>query len=359
MKARVPLLARENMQNSTSGAAQAFRFAWGQSQGRRARQEDSCLTVPDMPATKGSEQRQVLIALADGMGGHVSGQVASQTVCRSFVGAFRSQDGNIGARLASALGACNEALAHAIAEDAALAGMGSTLVAAHVDAEGVRWASVGDSTLMLYRDGILQRLNADHSHGAILDQQAAAGIISEEIARSDVRRRALHSALTGQPVPLQDLELEGQALEPGDWVIVASDGLLTLGGDDIATLIHDHADGPPDALVKALLEAVEAEQEPNQDNTTIAAVLVVAVAEGAEAQADAEPSGPPTVQPASEALPTTRILERRDKAPPAEREIGRASQAKVRAGTGNSMTMTMIVVAAAVLAGAVWMLAGS
>lgn len=250
-------------------------FAHGASQGRRARQEDHCKVWQPGKLDPGIEGLgDTLVVLADGMGGHTSGQIASRTACTGFIRAFAAQGGGIGARLASALSDANSALAERITEDNSLSGMGSTIVAAYVDDEALRWASVGDSTLLLYRDGVLQRLNADHSHGAILDQQAAAGIISEEIARTDTRRRALHSALTGDPIPLQDLELQGFELMPGDWVLIASDGLLTLQGDEIATIIHDHSDSLPGELVAALLTAVEARNEPNQDNTTVAALRI-------------------------------------------------------------------------------------
>jgi protein phosphatase len=296
------------MLNTATASRLQFLYAWRQSQGRRARQEDYCMTSPaarsaDAPAG-GS---RVLVALADGMGGHVSGQIASRTVCDSYVRAFSDDTGDIGPRLANALALCNDAVAQAIVADPTLAGMGSTLVAAHVDGNGVRWVSVGDSTLMLYRGGILQRLNADHSHGAILDQQAAAGIISEEVAKGDARRRALHSAITGQPIPLQDLGLQGYPLEPGDWVILASDGLLTLSGDEIATLIHDYADARPDELVAALVAAVEDCGEPNQDNTTVAALSVHAVPAAADDADAAEAQGTPDA--ASVTSVSTRIVD--------------------------------------------------
>ncbi|MCB1521320.1 MAG: protein phosphatase 2C domain-containing protein [Hyphomicrobiaceae bacterium] len=277
-------------------------YAWRASQGRRARQEDHCAiwrddeneasnapTVdPRQVSLQASEDgsrlavegnnyqaaSSTLVVLADGMGGHTSGQIASRAVCDGYIRAFATLEGDVGPRMARALADANASLTELIAADPMLAGMGSTLVAAHVGSDGLRWVSVGDSTLLLYRDGVLQRLNADHSHGAILDQQAAAGIISEEIARTDTRRRALHSAITGDPIPLQDLELQGFELMAGDWVVIASDGLLTLDGDEIATLIHDHATSTPPELVSALLAAVEAKREPNQDNSTIAALRI-------------------------------------------------------------------------------------
>lgn len=346
------------MHKSSSGNSLAYQFAWLQSQGRRARQEDYCVTLPDAAAGSAGgadEQRNVLVALADGMGGHTSGQVASRTVCDNFVGAYQAEKGSVGARLAAALDQSNSALARAIEDDASLAGMGSTIVATHLAPDGVRWVSVGDSTLMLYRDGILQRLNADHSHGAILDQQVAAGIISEEIARSDGRRRALHSALTGDPIPMQDLELDPQPLAPGDWIIAASDGLLTLSGDEIATLVHDLASGPPHALVEALIAAVAAEGEPNQDNTTIAAIRVVA----AEDTGEDEDEDPATETAdgegqVSEALPSTRILT----SPKGQTASMKTIAAAPEETRGSPVTLLAILVTAALLAGAVWMLTG-
>lgn len=343
------------MQTSSNSTGLAFQFAFLQSQGKRARQEDFCASLPEKPTTVATEE-PVLLALADGMGGHVSGQIASRTVCNSFIGSFRSAMGGVGARLTQALTDCNDALARAIADDPKLAGMGSTLVAAHVDSKGLRWASVGDSALLLYRGGILQRLNADHSHGAILDQQAAAGIISEEIAKSDVRRRALHSALTGHPIPLKDLELDGEPLAPGDWVIVASDGLLTLGGDEIATLIHEHAAGTPDTLVAAMISAVEAEEEPNQDNTTVAALRVF------EGTADPSRVDDKAAQSAgaTSALPTTRILPQRPEAGPDDGSgVGAVKAADSGGGSGRGSGRAVAIGLVAVALGlAAWAMLG-
>lgn len=352
------------MQSPLPPTGLAFQFAFIQSQGKRARQEDFCASLPEKPSTVASDG-PILLALADGMGGHVSGQVASRTVCTSFIGSFRSAIGGVGARLSQALADSNDALARAIVDEPSLAGMGSTLVAAHVDEGQLRWASVGDSALMLYRGGILQRLNADHSHGAILDQQAAAGIISEEIAKSDARRRALHSALTGQPIPLKDIELDGEPLYPGDWVIVASDGLLTLSGDAIATLIHEHAAEAPETLVAAMISAVEAEQEPNQDNTTVAALRVV------EGSADPSRVGEnATASPgASTTVASTRILPPRAGAQagsadatttPAEAVTASAGEGRDRkggSGIGSGRVVAVAVVAVA-LGLAAWAMLG-
>ena len=166
--------------------------------------------------------------------------------------------------------------------------MGCTLVAAYLDRDGVRWASVGDSALLLFRNDQLYRLNENHSLGALLDKQAAANLITYEEARNSPNRQSLRSALTGGPIALTDVVHSPQAVLPADWVIVSSDGLDTLTGDEIATVIGRCRDGTPADLTRKLLDEVGQRAVPNQDNTSIIAVRIhAAEGEGASGRDDA------------------------------------------------------------------------
>jgi protein phosphatase len=149
--------------------------------------------------------------------------------------------------------------------------MGCTLVGVAFGAEGVEWVSVGDSPLFLVRNGEIVLLNEDHSMAPEIDKLAAAGRISWEAARSDPRRHFLRSALTGGEIDLVDRSHRPLTLQPGDVVIVASDGIHTLSHPQIARLA---ATGGPDGVADALLAAVEAAGEPYQDNTTVVVVRV-------------------------------------------------------------------------------------
>lgn len=251
-----------------------FSVATCASQGQRPQQEDHAETWRPSDSGENGATTPALIVVADGMGGHVSGQVASKLACEEYIKAFCAESGDVGPRMANALYESNQALSNAIHNNSQLNGMGCTLVAGYLDENGLRWVSVGDSALLVYRKGTLRRLNADHSHGALLDQQVAEGILTEEAASKDKRRRALHSAITGHPIPLQDLELHGYALEDDDWVIVCTDGVFTLSGNEVASLICDNSDVTPEKLAAVLLAAVEAQNNPKQDNTTLTAVHV-------------------------------------------------------------------------------------
>ena len=260
-----------------------FSVASASSQGARQYQEDSIrLWYPEGAEFVNGRRPVVLAILSDGMGGHVSGEVASKLVCDESVQHFLTAAGGPEDKIKTVLNASNEALEHAIRSNATLSGMGCTLVAAYLNGDGVRWASVGDSSLLLFRGGQLYRLNDNHSLGALLDKQAAASLIPFAEARDSPNRHSLRSALTGAPIPIADIAQTPQSVLPGDWVIVASDGLDTLTGDEIATAIGNASTATPADLTRNLLEQVGLREVSNQDNTSVIAVKIHA---GAAAQA--------------------------------------------------------------------------
>lgn len=214
----------------------------------------------------------VFAVLADGMGGHAGGAIASKLVCDSFQSTFAERTGSIEARLIAALDAANEAVAQMVRQQPGLLGMGSTAVGAVFSGDGLAWISVGDSPLYLYRRGEIALLNEDHSLAPALDQLAAAGKITLEAARNDPRRHMLRSAVMGEELELVDLARKVLPLAAGDYVILASDGIHTLDEGAIAASVATHADHGPQRVADALVEAVLAAGETYQDNVTIVAV---------------------------------------------------------------------------------------
>jgi serine/threonine protein phosphatase PrpC len=203
-----------------------------------------------------------LIVLADGMGGHAAGDLASKIAVDSFVGTFasmREERAELDATFRHALEDANARIGTVQSTRPETVGMGTTLVAAHVSDQGLRWISVGDSLLMLYRAGALKRLNEDHSLRAL-----------DEETRGGAAANMLISALTGADIQKIDLRIEPVAIRRGDLVIVASDGVLTVTDEQIAKVL---ASGPPTevaAMTEALFEQVHFAGVPRQDNCTIA-----------------------------------------------------------------------------------------
>jgi PPM family protein phosphatase len=234
------------------------------SKGARSYQEDTAEVLENSGA--------LTAVLADGMGGHAGGAVASGLACKFFLHAFATSSGEVADRLAEALDLANAAIAHETAQNPRLRGMGCTLVGLAFGPEGVEWVSVGDSPLFLVRDGEIALLNEDHSMAPEVDKLAMAGKLSWTAARADPRRHFLRSALTGTEIELIDRSRRPLALEAGDVVILASDGIHAIAHADIARVAEGAGD--PERIADALLAAVAAVGDPHQDNTTVVVVRV-------------------------------------------------------------------------------------
>ena len=238
-----------------------------QHQGKRGYQEDSYSYV------EFSDDHIIIIALADGMGGHVGGATASRIACDTCLSLPSSLTENptrlTGAHLAEQIEIANQAIQNQIENSSDLQGMGTTLVLLSVSAKGCAFASVGDSPLWIYRQKEFLRLNVDHSMAPVLADLVEVGRMSAEEAENDPRKNALRSALSGDEIELLDVSEKFIPLKPDDILILASDGLQTLSEDAITNIIHLHkgdAQSLADELVKRTLNV----GTDNQDNVTVA-----------------------------------------------------------------------------------------
>lgn len=262
-----------------------FNCAVAQTQGARDYQEDTAAIWPggDDPfasaamAGAGAGGLQFAV-LADGMGGHAGGSLASRLVCEHFLAAAATFDGGAAARLAAGLRAANESLARKISITPSLDGMGSTLIGAAFSDRGLEWVSVGDSPMFLYRRGEITVLNEDHSLAPELDRQVAAGRLTGEQARRDPRRHMLRSAVTGDDIDLIDVSRAPLLLEVGDVVVLASDGIATLETPEIAQIIGSHVGDEANAIARTLIRSIDQMRARHQDNATVVVARVVGAA---------------------------------------------------------------------------------
>jgi protein phosphatase len=199
----------------------------------------------------------LLAIVADGMGGHAGGAVASKLVAEAAFAAIEK-----GGTLAEGLSAANAAVGQRARTRPELAGMGSTLVVAIFAGDEVRWISVGDSPFYLVTDERIERLNADHSMVPQIDELQRRGVLSVEEAANHPGRHTLREAVMGEPLALID---EGhRTLGKDARLFLCSDGVLSLDAQAIA--------GKAALAVSGLIEAVLATKTPHQDNITIVKV---------------------------------------------------------------------------------------
>ena len=235
------------------------------SQGKRSYQEDDYGVLEFSGAPN---QRDLLLVLADGMGGERGGAVASRLAVRQFIASFKNSNASsIPQRLSKALNQANQTIADKVAaKPYELTGMGCTLLAAVLSNMQLYWISVGDSPLWICRDGQLTRLNQDHSYRAVLAQQVAAGELTAEAAQRHPYQNALLSAVTGVALNMIDLTDKYYPLRPHDQILLASDGLLTLSEKSIAEKLLQSKSG---RICQSLIAAVTAANHPYQDNVTV------------------------------------------------------------------------------------------
>jgi len=251
-------------------------FAALQIQGDRPYQEDDFGCVNDREPQDPTPDN-LLLVLADGMGGHAGGAHASQVAVKSFIDTFRLDPGEAIGQLETSLEASNHRIKQDTVADPKLQGMGCTLVGALFMDEGLIWVSVGDSPFYRWRDGEIRQLNADHSMAPLIAMSVSRGEMTPEEAARHPQRNALRSALIGEPIPQRDVRETPVRLQEGDKFVLASDGLQTLSETEMAEIMCQ--DRSALTLTRDLVTAVEAKQRRGQDNTT---VMVVAPYTGSD-----------------------------------------------------------------------------
>lgn len=225
-----------------------------------------------------------LVLVADGIGGHHGGEVASAITGDTFVREFFATTGNAESRLKSALGAANTAVGDAQQKEPSLKDMGATLVSAYIEGDQMSFVSVGDSLILRYRDGELHRVNVDHSYLEIADREAL-GSDDRDLWRDVITRKGRDSitiAVLGRS--LEDFghspQIATRKILPGDVMILSSDGLETLSMVQIQNFIRELLPRGVNAVADGLVKAVDGigGNRNYQDNTT----LVVVQADGVQ-----------------------------------------------------------------------------
>lgn len=290
-----------------------FELAGSQIDGARDYQEDAFLITH---LTDADGNPSALVIVADGMGGHAAGNVASNMAVQAFNKQVSSNypTGNPADILHECVLKANASIRDTIKETPALAGMGCTMVAAILEGNRLWWASVGDSHLYLLRDKELIKKNADHSYGGYLDLMAAAGTPVEP--EKGLSRNMLMSAITGDEINMIDVPAEPFELLPGDRLLISSDGLDTLSAGKI--IQYSEWSESPKECAEALMKAVTEAAMPKQDNTT---AVVVNIKERVIAQAQAPAPAPTTPEKATVTTDLDRTF---------DQEIGAQAQAPAR-----------------------------
>jgi len=221
-------------------------------------------------------EEQVYV-VADGMGGHRHGEVASRIAVEAISAAFHGQ-GSLGeldedlpphlARLKAAIESAQAAVQAAVENDVGLVGMGTTVVAIIIRENSAGVAHVGDSRAYRLREGMLQQLTKDHTW---VGEQVGAGLLSEEQAKVHPLRNVVTRALGGRGGV--EVDVSEISLKAGDVYLLCSDGLTGMLTDQEIGQHLTSADSIEEAGRNLISSANEGG---GVDNTTVVIVEVSA-----------------------------------------------------------------------------------
>jgi PPM family protein phosphatase len=206
------------------------------------------------------ESKGALFIVADGMGGHAAGEVASEiavdTVCTLY---YQDADTDIPLSLRRAIQYANATIYQRATENAQHSGMGTTCVAAVLRGTTAYIANVGDSRAYLVRKGHVRQISQDHSWVA---EQVRMGQMTVEEAQLHSMRNIITRSLG--PFPEVEVDVFVEQVEEGDAFVLCSDGLSGMISDDEITNIVEHF-GPQESVYR-LVEYANAQG--GMDNIT-------------------------------------------------------------------------------------------
>jgi len=217
-----------------------------------------------------------LFLVADGMGGHSSGEVAAQLAVNQIVSFFKNQSLNEdstwpyayddslsfpGNKLRTAIALANDQIQNYSTEHPESRGMGTTVVAALIDSERIVVSHVGDSRAYLFSSGEMKLLTLDHSW---VSEQVRLGFLTESEAAHHPFRNVITKALgTRDQAQADVIEIE---LAVGDRLLLCTDGLNSMAPDsEISEVIASSKD--LEATCKALIDL--GNERGGEDNITV------------------------------------------------------------------------------------------
>jgi protein phosphatase len=222
---------------------------------------------PDDEAESGA--KGTMFVVADGMGGHRGGEIASKLAVETVISIYyASSDGNPVAMLDKSFSEANRRILERSTSEVELFGMGTTCTTMVVRPGEAFFAHVGDSRAYVLRDGELGQLTEDHS---LVGEMVRSGIISSEDALHHPKRNVITRSLGTQESLATDFPETPYGLQDGDTFLLCSDGLTSMISDEKIKKIISAND--PKTACRKLVDAANATG--GKDNITVQVIRIV------------------------------------------------------------------------------------
>lgn len=240
---------------------EGIRYTATSSIGSRESQQDSLFV--------GEKEGAILAVVCDGMGGMSGGERASELAVSMLAESFFTQEIPYVPAFYKDMAVKMDEAVYSLRDGEKLMGAGTTIVSVLVNSAGVYWLSVGDSKIYLYRKGQLLCPVAAHNYRLLLDQMLAEGKIdAEKYASEEKKAEALISYLGLGGISRMEINQNPFQPEPGDQILLCSDGLYKSLSDAEIQHILEHRMSP-EVKAKMLLDRALEAGGRRQDNTSI------------------------------------------------------------------------------------------
>jgi serine/threonine protein phosphatase PrpC len=221
------------------------------------------------------------VVLADGMGGHAAGDIASKIALTIVYSELKFHYADVDTFEANApqilrdiVDMANDNIRLHVEAHPETRGMGATLVAPVILENRLFWISIGDSPLYLLRGGKLMQLNEDHSMSPQIDFMVASGLMTAEVGKNHPDRNCLISALMGDKIAKIDCRANAMELEQGDILVCSSDGLQVLADAQIERMLMKYRRKRSTEIAEHLLSEIQRINDPHQDNVSFCIIKI-------------------------------------------------------------------------------------
>ncbi len=222
-----------------------------------------------------TSDREQLYIVADGMGGHAGGEIASSMCVTAVARTLREKnlpglshaqhpDANISALIAQAINSASTKIYERALEEQHLKGMGTTATVLQIIGNHAYVGHVGDSRCYLLREGLIYQVTNDHS---LVSEQVRAGIITKEEAETHYLKNVITRSVGYQEE--EEVDTTCLTLSPGDFLLLCSDGLHgKMSDQEIANLVLEKKDQAVQPLINL------ANERGGEDNISVVIVKI-------------------------------------------------------------------------------------